>query len=127
MATECSLRIMLVDDEEIIHLTVGAYLRRRGHKVDTAMDGTAGLAAIESASYDLLLTDMRMPGLDGLSLISRGRQIRPEMLAILITGHGDVEMENAAAGLVDGFLLKPIKLLELDSAIAQAVGGRNRQ
>ena len=64
---------------------------------------------------------------DGLSLISRGRQIRPEMLAILITGHGDVEMENAAAGLVDGFLLKPIKLLELDSAIAQAVDGRNRQ
>ena len=49
------------------------------------------------------------------------------MLAILITGHGDVEMENAAAGLVDGFLLKPIKLLELDSAIAQAVDGRNRQ
>lgn len=39
----------------------------------------------------------------------------------------DEEMENAAAGLVDGFLLKPIKLLELDSAIAQAVDGRNRQ
>ena len=118
---------MLVDDEEISHLTVGTYLRRRGHKVDTAMDGAAGLAAIESESYDLLLTDMRMPGLDGLSLISRGRQIRPEMLAILITGHGDVEMEKAAAELVDGFLVKPIKLLELDTAIAQAVDGRNQQ
>ena len=124
MATERSLRILLVDDEEIIHMTLGAYLCQCGHHVDKAMDGAAGLAAIESGSYDLLLADMRMPGLDGLSLIARSRQIRPEMPAVLITGHGDLEMEEAAVRLgVDGFLVKPIKLLELDAIVAQAVDG----
>ena len=103
-----NLRILLADDEKIVHLTIGDYLSDCGHQVDSAVDGARALEAIEKNRYDVVIADVRMPGLDGLSLLTRARKLHPGMPVIVITGHGDVDMEDEATLLgAAGFLLKP--------------------
>ena len=116
------LRILLVDDEEIVRQTIGEYLRECGHQVDEADDGTTALQVAAEEGYDVALVDIRMPGMDGL--LGRLREQRPEMAVVLITGHGDVQMaEEALARGASGLLTKPVRLLELDEALARAVQG----
>ena len=118
------LRILLVDDEEIVRQTIGEYLRECGHQVDEADDGTTALQIAAEGRYDVALVDIRMPGMDGFSLLSRLREHRPEMAVVLITGHGDVQMaEEALVRGATSLLTKPVKLLELDEALARAVQG----
>lgn len=119
---ERSLQVLLVDDEEIIHQTVGGYLRESGHRVDEARDSAGALKAIEAGDYDLALVDVRMPGLDGLSLMARIQEVRPEMAVVIITGYGSMEMAIQALRLgAADFLTKPVKLLELDAVLEKAV------
>lgn len=122
MSTERPLRILLVDDEEIIHQTIGDYLRDEGHRVESAYDGTAALKSIEVHEYDLALIDVRMPGMDGMALLNRVQEIRPAMPVVIITGHGS--MENVIQALRSGaadFLTKPVKLLELDAVLEKCL------
>ena len=121
---EGPLRILLADDEEIVHLTIGDYLRESGYRVDEARDGVSALKAIETNGYDLALIDIRMPGTDGFSLLDRAREVRPEMKMVVITGHGDVDMSGHALRLgASGFLTKPLRLLELDEVLEKAIRG----
>ena len=118
------LQILLVDDEEIVRQTIGEYLRECGHQVDEADDGTTALQVAAEGGYDVALVDIRMPGMNGFSLLGRLREQRPEMAVVLITGHGDVQMaEEALARGASGLLTKPVRLLELDEALARAVQG----
>ena len=114
MGYEGSMRILLVDDEEIVHQTLGPYLRDSGHLVDNAYEGVAALRLIEVNNYDLALIDIRMPGMDGLSILSKIKKILPELSVVMITGHGNMEIVIQAlrSGAVD-FLAKPIKLFAL--------------
>jgi len=115
---ERSLNILLVDDEEIIHQTIGGYLTDSGHKVKAVCDGFAALKAIESKKYDIAFIDMRMPGMDGLSLFTRLQDICPEMPVVIIAGRGDMDAANEALKLgVSDFLRKPVGLLELDTIL----------
>ena len=116
------LKVLLVDDEEIVHLTLGDYLTDCGHRVDKAVDGAQALRALEAGDHDLIIADVRMPGLDGLTLLARLRGTDAVLPVIMITGHGDVDMQDEAVRMgAVGFLLKPIKLLQLDGLIAQVV------
>ena len=118
------LRILLVDDEEIVRQTIGEYLRECGHQVDEAEDGTAALRVAAETVYDVALLDIRMPGMDGLSLLGRLREQRPRLPVLLITGHGDQQLaEEALARGATGLLTKPVKLLELDEVLARTIGG----
>ena len=120
---EHPLDILLVDDEEIVHQTIGDYLSDCGHRVDRALDGPSALEAVESSSYDLAFVDVRMPGIDGISLLTRFREHRPEMPVVIITGHGNVEMADEALrlGAVE-LLVKPIRLLDLDAILEKVTG-----
>ena len=119
---ERGLKVLLVDDEEIVHLTLGDYLTDCGHRVDKAVDGAQALRALEAGDHDLIIADVRMPGLDGLTLLARLRETDAVLPVIMITGHGDVDMQDEAVRMgAVGFLLKPIKLLQLDGLIAQVV------
>ncbi|MEW5803460.1 MAG: sigma-54 dependent transcriptional regulator [bacterium] len=124
--SESSLHILLVDDEEIVHQTIGPYLRDCGHHVDNAWEGTSALESIEEKDYDLALIDIRMPGMDGLSVLSAIGEIRPELSAVIITGHGNMEtvIQALRLGAAD-FLTKPIKLLELDAVLEKSIRIRN--
>lgn len=119
---EHSLNILIVDDEEIIHQTITGYLRDAGHQVDDAYDGLSALELIKVQDYDIAITDIRMPGMDGLSLLSEIQDIRPDISVVMITGRGDMNtvIQALRLGAVD-FLKKPVKLVEVDAAIEKSV------
>jgi DNA-binding NtrC family response regulator len=102
------LEVLLVDDEPSIRLSVGHALRAAGHDVTLAADGAQALALIESRVFDVVVTDVRLPGLDGMSLFRRIRALAPETDVILITAFGTVE--DVVAALKEGardYLTKP--------------------
>jgi DNA-binding NtrC family response regulator len=112
------LNIILADDEDIVLRTVGKYLCKSGHNVDEASDGLAALKLIEQNDYDLGLIDVKMPKIDGISLLAKVNEIRPKMSIAIITGHGDMKtaIEALKLGAAD-FMTKPIKFLELDAVL----------
>lgn len=120
-AAEQILRILMVDDEDIVHETLSDYLYQLGHEVGDAKNGIEALSLVEANDYDLALLDVQMPGMDGLTLLTRLQQSHPQMPVVIITGHGNMEMAIQAlrSGAAD-FLTKPIKLLELDAVIEKA-------
>lgn len=117
-----TLRILLADDEEIVHQTIGDYLRESGHRVDAVHDGNAAWDAIQAQGHDLALLDVRMPGMDGLALLSEAGQMSPDLPVVIITGHANVEIAVDALRLgAADFLTKPIKLVELDAVLEKSL------
>jgi DNA-binding NtrC family response regulator len=107
-------RILIVDDEEVIAGTLKEFLLGEGYEVVTAMDMPASLGLIESFEPDVVLCDIQLPGGDGLTLLNRSLQIRPETLFIMITAYATVE--NAVAAFHRGahdYLMKPVMFEEL--------------
>ncbi len=117
-----NLKILLVDDEKIIRDTLGKYLRHAGHEVVEAKDGEEALEKIKKESFDLGITDVRMPKIDGLALLEKSREIKPELLFVIITAHRTLEVAIAALRLgAADFLTKPVKLLELDAVLEKTL------
>ncbi|RQW05343.1 response regulator, partial [candidate division KSB1 bacterium] len=116
------LAILLVDDEAIVRKTIGDYLTELGHRVQQVSDGASALQWLEKQDYDIALVDMRMPGMDGLALLQKVREIYPELSVVIITAHGNMEMAIQALRLgAADFLTKPIKLLELDAVLEKSM------
>src|SRR4030043_123667 len=108
-------RILVVDDErEIRTILQQAISKYGGLQVETAESGEEALAKIRKNKFDLVLTDMKMPKMDGLQLVSEIAKIDPEMVTILMSGQGTVEsaLEAMRKGAHD-FLAKPLNLPEL--------------
>ncbi len=118
MMVESSLNILIVDDEKIVHQTLEPYLKDSGHQVESAYNGNSALEMIENQDYDLVLVDVKMPDMDGLEVLARTSEIKPDLPVVLITGHGNMEMaiQSLRLGAAD-FLSKPVKLLELDAVL----------
>jgi len=119
--SEQALQILIADDEAIVRSTLGDYLRDSGHQVVEACDGTEALALVDENDVDLALVDVRMPGLDGLTLLDRLHAVRPEIAVVIVTAHGNMETVIRAlrAGAVD-FLPKPVRFRELDAVLEKA-------
>jgi CheY-like chemotaxis protein len=79
-------RILLVDDDRAIRATVDLLLTRAGHHVVAAADGREGIAKIEAGSFDLLIVDIFMPGMDGLETIQQVHRRRPQLPVLVISG-----------------------------------------
>lgn len=119
---DSSLHILLSDDEEIVHQTIVSYLHDLGHRVDAVYDGSAALEFIEKHDYDVAIVDEKMPGMDGLALLAKAQEIRPEMPVIIITGHGTMDTAIQALKLgASEYLIKPIRLIELDTVLEKCV------
>jgi CheY-like chemotaxis protein len=84
-------RILVVDDDPEIHLLLKSILTETGWNIDSAYDGLEGLARLEKASYDLVLTDVRMPGLDGLELLQRISKEHPRTRVVVMTAENTPE------------------------------------
>ena len=85
------MNILLVDDESDVRKSLSGFLGKLGHKVTGASDGMDGLQKFHAGSFDLVITDVRMPRMDGLELMRRIKQIeRSSADVIIITGHGDM-------------------------------------
>jgi DNA-binding NtrC family response regulator len=100
--------ILIVDDEENIRLTIAQSLDPLGYQVATADNGKDALLQLQSQEYDLILLDLKMPGINGLEVLQRAIQIYPEIKIIIISAHGTIEyaVEAMKLGAVD-FLQKP--------------------
>lgn len=112
--------VLIVDDEAALVRSVGRYLESfpGEFRVFSALSGEEGLGVLFQRPVDVLVTDVNMPGLDGISLVRRGLEIRPELRVIVMTAFGSPELE--AVALREGamrFLNKPVDLDELRSVI----------
>ncbi|MBN1612126.1 MAG: sigma-54-dependent Fis family transcriptional regulator [Polyangiaceae bacterium] len=107
-------RILVVDDEANARNALAEILREEGYSVETAADGFKGLARFQESLPDLVLTDLKMPGMDGVELLGKVREIEPTMPVIVMTAYGAVDTAIRAmrAGAVD-YLTKPINTDEL--------------
>ena len=91
-----SARVLIVDDEPDMLENCSRILSRQGYACTTAGDGTAALAILERERPDLLLTDFKMPGMDGLTLLRRAHELDPALPIIMITGFATIESAVAA-------------------------------
>ncbi len=109
-------KILLVDDEELVIKSLEKLLKKQGFQVTCVGNGEQAIRSIEKEDFDLIVTDVRMPGLNGIDLIEQIRSIlkqknRPLVPEICITGYAEQELNKRAEELsVAGFLYKPFDL-----------------
>jgi signal transduction histidine kinase len=114
-------RLLLIDDEPAIRKIMGMDLRSDGYEVFTAEDGASGLELFQKEKPDLVMTDLKMPGMDGIEVLRRIKNMSPETEVIVITGHGDLELAIQALQLrASDFITKPINSAAMDVALMRA-------
>jgi DNA-binding NtrC family response regulator len=113
---------VLVDDEPVFLESMSKVLRARGYEIGTAANGVAALEEIKFRTYDVVVLDQRMPGMDGVATLDRIRRDHPTLPVILLSGHAEVSTAVAAMnrGAVD-YLLKPALVEKLCERIRAAV------
>ena len=121
-ATKIRTRVLCVDDEPHVLEGLSLHLRRR-YDVDTATSGGAGLDILKAdATIAVVLSDMRMPGMDGASFLARAKEVAPDAVRLLLTGQADLDSAIAAVneGQIFRFLTKPCPPPTLLGAVAAA-------
>ncbi len=113
-------RILLVDDEDTLRYVLRETLIDEGYSVDVANDGFQALEHVKLKSYDLLITDIKMHGMDGLQLIREIKRNGSHLKIVIITAYGSLEMVKEAARLgVVEFVSKPFKMQEIKDVITR--------
>ncbi len=121
MTNPSKFEILIVDDEKIQLEMLRGFLVKQEYGVETAEDGSQGLEKFRSGSFDLVITDLRMPGMDGLQLLKEAKRVNPEAVLVVLTAFGTVG--TAVAAMKEGaydYLTKPIDLEELLLLIKRA-------
>ena len=115
-------RILVVDDEQVIREVLADFLAMEGFAVRTASDGNAALTELSKASYDLVLSDLKMPQMGGLELLSAIHEHMPDVVTIIMTGFGTVETAiNAMKRGAYDYLLKPFKMQEVVQTVQRGL------
>jgi signal transduction histidine kinase/ActR/RegA family two-component response regulator len=114
--------ILVVDDEPNVLATVQAILRQEGYQVHAARGGDEAISAIQSAHYDLVLTDLKMPGIDGLGVLAAVRKYSPETVTVMMTGYASLDsaLEAVQLGAYE-YLLKPTEVPQLKMAVKRSL------
>ena len=120
MKPESSLKILIVDDEIVVRDTLTAMMKHFGHATDCASDGLSAQEIMRQHEYDVVFLDIRMPGLDGITLLKWCREKDLSSQVIIMTGHGEEKTrEEALQYGAFAFLNKPFKLNEINELINQ--------
>lgn len=121
-----NLNILVVDDEEAMRDSCRQLLSREGHNVEVAEDGNKGLELMEKRSFDIVILDLKMPGISGMEVLNKIKSEAPETIVIVITGYATVESAVLAMKLgAYDFLPKPFTPDELTAIIERAEEKRN--
>lgn len=116
-------RVLVVDDESSIRELLAKTLALAEYDVDTAPDGRAALERLRLGNYDLLIADLKMPGMDGLTLIREAKRMKEDLPVIIITGFSTESSAIEAVNLgVAGYLTKPFRVPQVLAAAARALG-----
>ena len=115
-------KILVVDDERNVLVTVVAILQQEGYDVDAAPDGQSAIDLIRSQTYDLVMTDLKMPGIDGLGVLEEVRKTSPATVTLMMTGYGSVDtaLEALQLGAYE-YLLKPTEVADLKAAVRRSL------
>jgi CheY-like chemotaxis protein len=117
--------ILLAEDDEAVREFVKRALGHYGHSVTAVGDGGAALAALEESPYDLLLTDIVMPGMDGIALALKATKERPALPVVLMTGFAaERQRAHNLDALIDRVVSKPFSLKEICAVVEDALQAR---
>jgi DNA-binding NtrC family response regulator len=115
--------ILIVDDDKMILKSISRILRNEDYQILTAQSGQKGLVMLENYEVNLVVSDQKMPGMDGLEFLKRAKKEYPQIVTIMLTGHAEVEIAMNAineAGVYK-FILKPWDDNDLKVTIRQAL------
>ncbi|HCC55237.1 MAG TPA: response regulator [Desulfobulbaceae bacterium] len=119
---QTNTRLLVVDDEPIVGKRLKQVFDKIGFAVETYTDSAAALAAIAEKSFDIVVTDLKMEGIDGVEVLKRVRAMNPKTRVIIITGYASPDTaELAEQEGVFAFLAKPFRLDELKEVIFRAM------
>jgi DNA-binding NtrC family response regulator len=120
--TTPSARVLVVDDEKLIRWSVAERLQRDGYEVQSAESGEQALELLAAAPPDLMLLDVRLPGIDGVETLQRALGLHPELAVLMMSAHStvDIAVDAMKRGAVD-FLVKPFPFQALDAAVSRAI------
>src|SRR5580765_5701243 len=121
-------RILIVDDEAPIRALLGEHLKQVGYDVTLAADGVSALDLLASESFELVLSDVRMPGMNGLELLAEIIRTRPGVGVLMLTACEDLTLAVNAMriGALD-YILKPFRLSEITVSVQEALERRRNQ
>ena len=115
-------KILVVDDDPVVGKSIGRVLSNKGYAVISARNGEEALGKLETEKYDLVFTDIKMPGLNGLEVAERVKASQPWLPVVIVTGYGtDANEARAAAAGVSGFLRKPLSPEMIVSSTEEAL------
>ena len=107
-------KILLVDDDPNILTVIASALVHRGYHVTTASSGEEAINALGIKDFDLVITDLNMPGTDGITVVKKAKELNRDYGVMILTGSGDATLVTEALRVgADDYMLKPCKLAEL--------------
>lgn len=114
--------ILIVEDKELFRKSLGKLIDRLGYKATSVSNAEEALELTKNVSFDLVLTDIKLPGITGLELLKTIKQRSLNSIVIIITGYGNPDIAlNAINFGADGYLLKPVRIEELKQTINQGI------
>ncbi|HLM58589.1 MAG TPA: response regulator [Pyrinomonadaceae bacterium] len=121
-------RVLVVDDEENVRITTAAILEQEGYEVDMAADGTEALQKVVRVRPDLVLTDLRMEDMDGITLLHELQTKHPNIVTIVLTGYASIEssIDALRQGVYD-YLVKPCVVDDLKRTVRRALEHREQR
>lgn len=121
-------KILVLDDEEIVRVSCKKCLTPEGYDVDVAANGVEGLAMTENNRYDVILTDLKMPDMDGMEFLARVKERHPDTKVIMITGYSTVEHAVKAMRMgAYNYIEKPFTPDALIDAVKEALTGERAE
>lgn len=117
-----NIYILIVDDDMIVRESMSNWLMEEGYKVDTSEDGPSGLEKIKTNNYDLAVVDIKMPGMDGIELLKKSKEIYPDLPILVMTAYASVD--TAVQAMKDGafdYIVKPFDPENVSQIISRAV------
>ena len=121
-------RILVVDDDQVVGKSFERVLTNKGYRVDTALSGREAFEKYAGADFDMVFTDLRMPGQDGLEVARRIKEMNPWLPIVVVTGYGTQEAEEKAKAIgVAEFLQKPLTPSIIEEVAARIMGRTARR
>jgi CheY-like chemotaxis protein len=117
-------RILIIEDEPHVALVLCQTLRHPqggGYQVESCESAEEALERLHDEHFDLLISDFRLPGMNGLELIEQARQISPDTRSILITGFGSPQLEEQASLLANAYITKPFRMQDIIQTVQRVL------